>query len=161
MIANRLLFSALSLATLVSPQALKSQTHLTIESLVLNTYSQNADFRLVLQSKDLDWKVADHGTSKAVLILITAILDKRGDVLVYDREPRTVTADTQDSAKLVMANTRLLAKVRIPAKTNKVRFLIQSLDEREIAAFEVDRKTIYEVLAGVRYGQHRCWEANR
>ena len=143
MIPKRLLFSASCLATLVSPQALKSQTRLTIESLVLNTYSQTADFTLILPSKDLDWKVAESGKSKADLILITAILDKRGDVLVYDREPRTITADTEDSAKLAMAATRLLAKVKIPAKTNKVRFLIQSLDERELAAFEVDRKTIY------------------
>ncbi len=88
MIPNRLLFSALCLATLVFPQALKSQTHLTIESLVLNTYSQTADFTLMLQSKDLDWKVAGNGKSKADLILITASLDKRGDVLVYERESR-------------------------------------------------------------------------
>lgn len=143
MIPNRLLFSALCLATMVSPQSLKSQTRLTIESLVLNTFSQSADFTLVLPSKDLDWKVADHGKSKADLILITASLDKRGDVLVYDREPRTITADTEDSVKLAMTTTRFMARVRIPAKTNKVRFLIQSLDEQQIAALEVDRKTIY------------------
>lgn len=143
MIPNRLLFSALCLAALVSPQALKSQTHVTIESLVLNTYSQTADFTLMLQSKDLDWKVAGNGKSKADLILITASLDKRGDVLVYEREPRTITADTEDLVKPAMANTRLSAKVKVPTKTNKVRFLIESAEEREIDAFEVDRKTIY------------------
>jgi hypothetical protein len=147
MIPKRLLFSALCLATLVSPQALKSQTHLTIESLVLNTYSQTADFTLMLQSKDLDWEVASSGKSKADLILITASLDKRGDVLVYEREPRSITADTEDAVKLAMANTPLSAKVKIPTKTNKVRFLIQSADEREIGAFEVDRKTIYGAAA--------------
>jgi hypothetical protein len=142
MIPNRLLFSALCLATLVSPQALKSQTHLTIESLVLNAYSQTADFNLMLQSKDLDWKVAGNGKSKADLILITASLDKRGDVLVYERETRSITADTEDALKLAVTNMPLSAKVKIPKKTNKVRFLIQSADEREIGAFEVDRKTI-------------------
>jgi hypothetical protein len=147
MIPNRLLFSALCLVTLLSPEALKSQTHLTIESLVLNTYSQIGDFTLMLQSKDLDWKVAGNGKSKADLILITAILDKRGDVLVYERESRTITADTEDAVKLAMANTRLSANVKIPAKTNKIRFLIQSADEREIGAFEVDRKTIYAAAA--------------
>jgi hypothetical protein len=35
------------------------------------------------------------------------------------------------------------AKVKISAKTNKVRFLIQSTDERELGACEADRKTIY------------------
>jgi hypothetical protein len=143
MIPNRLLFSALCLATLVSPQALKSQTHLTIESLVLNTYSQTADLTLMLQSKDIDWKVAGNGKSKADLILITASLDKRGDVLVYEREFFTITADIEDAVKLA----RLSAKVKIPTKTNKVRFLIQSADEREIGAFEVDRKTIYAAAA--------------
>jgi hypothetical protein len=143
MIPNRLLFSALCLATLVSPQALKSQTHLTIESLVLNRYSQTADFTLMMQSKDLDWKVAGSGKSEADLILITASLDKRGDVLVYERESRSITADTEDAVKLAMANTPLSAKVKIPTKTNKVRFLIQSADEREIGALEVDRKIIY------------------
>ena len=147
MIPNRLLFSALCLAALVSPQALQSQTHLTIESLVLNTYSQIADFTLMLQSKDLDWKVAVNGKSEADLILITAILDKRGDVLGYGRESRSITADTEDAVKLAMASTPLLTKVKIPAKTNKVRFLIESADKREIAAFEVDRKTIYAAAA--------------
>ncbi len=143
MIPNRLLFSALCLATLVSPQSLQSQTRLTIASLVLNTFSQTADFTLALPPKDLDWKAADRGKSQADLILIIAILDKRGDVLVYDREPRTITANTENSVKLAMTPTRLMARVRIPAKMNKVRFLIQSLDQREIAALEVDRMAIY------------------
>ena len=147
MIPNRLLFSALCLATLLSPQALKSQTHLTIESLVLNTYSQTADLTLTLQSKDLDWKVTGNGKSKADLILITASLDKRGEVLFWSRESRTITADTEDAEKLAMANSRLSANVKILTKTNKVRFLIQSSDEREIGALEVDRKTIYAAAA--------------
>jgi hypothetical protein len=147
MIPNRLLFSALCLATLLSPQALKSQTHLTIESLVLNTYSQTADLTLMLPSKDLDWKVAGSGKSKANLILITASLDKRGDVLFWSRESLTVTSDTEDEEKLATANSRLSANVKILTKTNKVRFLIQSSDEREIGALEVDRKTIYAAAA--------------
>ena len=141
MIPNRLLFSALCLATLLSPQALKSQTHLTIESLVLNKYSQTADLTLMLPSKDLDWKVAGSGKSKANLILITASLDKRGDVLFWSRESLTVTSDTED------ANSRLSAKVKILTKTNKVRFQIQSPEAREIGALEVDRKTIYAAAA--------------
>jgi hypothetical protein len=147
MIPNRLLFSVLCLATLLSPQALKSQTHLTIESLVLNTYSQTADLTLLLPSKDLDWKVAGNGKSKADLILITASLDKRGDVLFWNRESITITSDTEDAEKLAMANTRVSAKVKILTKTNKVRFLIQSSNEREIGALEVDRKTIYAAAA--------------
>jgi hypothetical protein len=147
MIPNRLLFSALCLATLISPQALKSQTHLSIESLVLNTYSQTADFTLMLPSKDLDWKAAGNGKSKADLILITTILDKRGDVLVYERESRSITTDTEDAVKLARANMPLSAKVKIPTKTNKVRLLIQSADERDISAFEVDRRTIYAAAA--------------
>jgi hypothetical protein len=142
MIPNHLLFWALCLATLVSPQALESQTFLTIESLELNTYSQTADFTLTLQSKDLDWKVAGNGRSKADLILITASLDKRGDVLFYERESRSITADTEDAVKLTMSNTPLSTKVKILTKTNKVRFLIESADQREIGEFEVDRKTI-------------------
>jgi hypothetical protein len=147
MIPNRLLFSALCLATLLSPQAMKSQTHLTIESLALNTYSETADLTLMLPSKDLDWKVAGNGKSKADLILITASLDKRGDVLFWNRESITITSDTEDAEKLATANTRLSAKVKILTKTNKVRFLIQSSDEREIGALEVDRKTIYAAAA--------------
>jgi hypothetical protein len=142
MLSNRLLFSGLFLATLVSPQALKSQTHLNIEFLELNTYSQTADFTLMVQSKDLDWKVAGNGKSKADLILSTASLDKGGDILTGRRESLTITADSQDSAKLAVASTRLSAKVKIPIKTNKVRFLIQTPDDREIGSFDVSRKTI-------------------
>ncbi len=146
MIPRRLVFSALWLATLVAPHAL-SQTQVTLESLVLNTSSQTADFTLMLPSKDLDWKVAGNGKRQADLTLITASMDKRGDVLVYEREPIIVTADTGDALKQAVANTRLRAKVKIPTKTNKVRFLIQADDEREIGAFEVDRKTIYAPAA--------------
>jgi hypothetical protein len=102
---------------------------------------------LMLQSKDLDWKVVGNGKSKADLILITASLDKKGDVLVYERESRSITADTEDTVKLAMANTRLSANVKIPTKTNKVRFLVQSANDREIGAFEVDRKAIYAAAA--------------
>jgi hypothetical protein len=104
MIPNRLLISALCLATLVSPQALKSQTHLSIESIELNTSSQTGDFTLVLQSKDLDWKVEGNGKSKADLILITASLDKRGDLLVYERQYRTITEDTENAVKQAPVN---------------------------------------------------------
>jgi hypothetical protein len=95
----------------------------------------------------LNWKAAGNGKSKADLILITASVDKRGDVLVYGRQYLTITADTEDAVKLAMVNTRLSNNVKIPTKTNKVRFLIQSADEREIGAFEVDRKTIYAATA--------------
>jgi hypothetical protein len=152
MIPHRLLFSVLCLATLVFPQALKSQTHLAMESLVMNTYSDTAEFTLILQSTDLDWKAAGNGRSKADLTLITASVDKTGDVLVGRRESLTITADTEDAVKLATANTRLSAKVKIPIKTNKVRFLIQAANDREIGVFEVDRKTIY---AAPQYPQLR------
>jgi hypothetical protein len=67
MVPNRLLFYALCLATLISPPPLKSQTHVTIGSLVLDPYSKTADFTLRLQSKDLDWKAAGDARSKADL----------------------------------------------------------------------------------------------
>jgi hypothetical protein len=147
MAPNRLLLSALCLATLVFPQALKSQTQLTLDSLELKTYSQTAVFTLMLQSKDLDWKVTGNGESKADLILITASLDKTGNVLVSNRDFLTVTANTEDVVKAGVPNTRLSATVKIPTKTNKVRFLVQAADEHEIGAFEVDRKTIYASAA--------------
>jgi hypothetical protein len=143
MIPKFLLLSSLCLATLLFPQALKSQTQLAMESLVMNPYTDTAGFTLMLQSKDFDWKAADNGKSKADLTLITASVDKNGDVLTGRQESLTITADTEDAVKLATANTRLSAKVKIPIKTNKVRFLIQSANGREIGAFEVDRKTIY------------------
>jgi hypothetical protein len=143
MIPNRLPFFALCLATLLSPQALKSQTHVTIESLVMNTHSDTADFTLMLQSKDLEWKAAGNGKSRADLTLIITSIDKTGEILIYEREPRSITANTVDTAKLAKGKRPLLVKVKIPAKTSKVRLLIQSADEREIDAFEVDRNTIY------------------
>jgi hypothetical protein len=100
----------------------------------------------MLQSKDLHWKAAANGRSEADLILITASVDKRGETLVYEREPRSVTADTQDPVKLAVGNTPLETKVKILSKTNKVRFVLQSADEQEIGAFEVDRKTIYATV---------------
>jgi hypothetical protein len=143
MISKYLLFSGLCLATLLFPQALKSQTHLVMESLVMNPYTDTAGFTLMLQSKDLDWKAAGNGESKADLTLITASVDKNGDVLTGRRESLTITADTEDAVKLATVNTRLPAKVKIPIKMDKVRFLIKAANDREIGAFEVGRKTIY------------------
>jgi hypothetical protein len=142
MVSKRLLFSGLFLAAFIFPHALKSQTHLTIESLVLNTYSETADFKLMLQSKDLDWKVAADGKSKTDLILSTASLDTRGNVLGGRRQSLTIMADTQNAAKLAAASVRLSANVKIPVKTDKVRLLIQTPDGREIGVFDVYRKTI-------------------
>jgi hypothetical protein len=99
-----------------------------------------------LQSKDLDWKAAGNCKSKADLILVTTSLDKKGDILFWSRESLTITADTEDAVKLATANRRVSAKVNIPIKTNKVRFLVQAANDREIGAFEVDRKTIYAAL---------------
>ena len=143
MIPHRLVLAGLCLATLFFPHALESQTHLAMESLVMNTYSDTAEFTLILQSTDLDWKAAGNGKSKADLTLITASVDNKGDVLTGRRESLTITADTEDAVKLATANTRLSAKVKIPIKTNKVRFLIRAANDREIGAFEVDRKAIY------------------
>ena len=117
-----------------------------MESLVMNPYTDTAGFTLMLQSKDLDWKAAGNGESKADLTLITASVDKNGDVLTGRRESLTITADTEDAVKLATANRRVSAKVNIPIKTNKVRFLVQAANDREIGAFEVDRKTIYAAL---------------
>ena len=44
MVANRLLFFALCLVALIFPQALTSQTHLTIESLARRTHSSPRHF---------------------------------------------------------------------------------------------------------------------
>jgi hypothetical protein len=141
MMPNRLLFSAFCLAALIFPQTLKSQTPLTVESLVASPYSRNADLTLTFRSKDLDWKDAGNGKSKADVILVTASFDRRGETLTWSRQFLTVISDTQDAAKL--ATARLSAKIRIPNGTSRVRFLIDSADEREIGAVEVDRKTIY------------------
>jgi hypothetical protein len=142
MISKCVLFSGLCLATLFFPQALKSQTHLAIQSLVVNPYTNAAEFDLALKSKDLDWKPVGNGESKADLTLIAASVDKGGNVLVGRRQSLTVTADTEDAEKLATTTTLLSAKVKIPIKMNSVRFLIQA-NNREIGAFEVDRKTIY------------------
>jgi hypothetical protein len=61
-----------------------------IESLVLNAYSQTADFTLMLRSTDLDWKVAGNGKSEADLILSTASLDKGGEIPIGRRESLTI-----------------------------------------------------------------------
>jgi hypothetical protein len=138
--AGRVLSCVLCLATLAFPQATESQTTITVESLKVSTLSRTADVTLGLQSKDLDWKAVGNGKSAARVILITTTLDKKGGVLAYEREYRTITADT---AKLPVAVSQLSIKAKIPAKTSKVRFQVQSAEERQISVFEVDRKTLY------------------
>ena len=130
------------LAVLTLPIAAMSQTRLAIEDLALNTDSNVADFALILRSKDLLWKESLNSTSKADLVLTTASFDKAGHFLSGSRQSLTVTADSQDPSKLADVTERLSAKVKIPLKTDKVRFLIQTTDGKELGAFDVNRKTI-------------------
>jgi hypothetical protein len=142
----RRLLSFFCFVALICPQVVEAQTHLAIDSLKFNSNDDSAEFVLRLQSNDLKWSPAGDGKSKANLTLLTACLDKDGKVLSGLRESLTITADSEDTRELGLANTLLSTNVRISLDTDRVRFLFQSPEGKELGVFDVDRKTIDSAL---------------
>lgn len=69
------------------------------------------------------------------------------DILASKLETLTVTACTQDPARLSGMPARLPVTLRVPRKTQTVRVVIEAAESERIGAVELDRKTIDEAPA--------------
>lgn len=116
--------------------------HLTIEDVVRHPDTRTIDFTVLLKSGNGNWEAADDGKSTTNLTLAAVSLAGGRDILASKLETLTVTAGTQDAARLAEMPERLPVTIRFPRKTRTVRVVIQTAESQRIGAAEVDRKTI-------------------
>ena len=116
--------------------------NLTIEDVVRHPDTRTIEFTVLLKSRNSNWEVADDGKSTTNLTLAAASLAGGRDILASKVETLTVTAGTQDAARLAEMPARLPVTLRFPRKTQTVRVVIQTAESQRIGAVELDRKTI-------------------
>jgi hypothetical protein len=116
--------------------------HLTIEEVVRHPDTRTIDFTVLLKSGDGTWEAADNGKSTTNLTLAAVSLAGARNILASKLETLTVTAGTQDAARLAGMPARLPVTLRVPRKTQTVRVVIQTAESHRIGTAEVDRKTI-------------------
>ena len=116
--------------------------NLTIEDVVRHPDTRTIGFTVLLQLGHSNWEAADEGKSTTNLTLAAVSLAGARDILASKLETLTVTAGTQDAARLAEMPTRLPVTLRFPRKTQTVRVVIQTAESQRIGAAELDRKTI-------------------
>lgn len=113
-----------------------------IEDVVRHPDTRTLDFTVLLKPDTGNWEPAEDGKSTSNLTVAAASLAEARDILASKLETVTVTANTQDAARLAEMPTRLAVTLRYPHKTRTVRVVIQTADSQRIGAAELDRKTI-------------------
>jgi hypothetical protein len=113
-----------------------------IEDVVRHPDTRTLDFTVLLKPDTGNWEPAEDGKSTSNLTLAAASLAEARDILASKLETVTVTANTQDAARLAEMPTRLAVTLRYPHKTQTVRVVIQTADSQRIGTAELDRKTI-------------------
>jgi VWFA-related protein len=116
--------------------------NLTIEDMVRHPDTRTIEFTVLLKPRNGSWEPADNGKSTTKLTLAAVSMAATRDILASKFESLTVTADTQDAARLAQMPARLPVKIRLPRKTQSVRVVIQTEESDRIGTAELDRKTI-------------------
>jgi hypothetical protein len=116
--------------------------NLAIEDVVRHPDTRTLGFTVLMKPENSNWEATDDGKSTSNLTLAAVSLAGAGDILASKLETLTVTANTQDAARLAEMPTRLAVTLRYPRKTQTVRVVIQTAESQRIGAAELDRKTI-------------------
>ena len=116
--------------------------NLTIEDVVRHPDTRTIGFTVLLKSESSNWEAADEGKSAANLTLAAVSLAGARDILASKLETLTVTAGTQDAARLAEMQARLPVTIRFPRKAQTVRVVVQTAESQRIGTAELDRKTI-------------------
>jgi len=113
-----------------------------VSSVVRHPDTRTADITLLLKSKGLDWQAADDGKSVAEFTLASASLTGNQDILASRIQRLTLSAATQDPAKLAKIETRFQVTVRVPRKTQTVRVVTETASGGRIGSANADRKAL-------------------
>ncbi len=115
---------------------------LTIGNVLRHPDSRTIEFSVYLKPNNIAWEPADSGRSTTTVKLAAASLDADRGILASRLETLTLTAGTQDPARLAKLSMRLPVKLRYPRKTRAVRVVLQAAESPRIGAVELDRKAI-------------------
>jgi VWFA-related protein len=113
-----------------------------LSNVVRHPDARSAEFTVLLKWKNLDWQSTDDGNSTAKLILAATSLTGERNIIASRMENLTLTAATQDPARLAEGMTRFPLTIPIPRKTQTVRVAMETGDGGRIGAADLDRKTI-------------------
>jgi VWFA-related protein len=104
--------------------------------------TRSAEMAVLVRSSNLDWQPADNGESKASVLVGAASRTDQGEILASKLERVTLTAQSQDAAKLAVGMARVHVVLRVPPKTRNVRVVMQSGDGGRIGAADLTRAAI-------------------
>jgi VWFA-related protein len=114
----------------------------TIEDIVRHPDAGTAEFTVVLNPQNLDWRTAGERMSTVDFLLAAASLNKNRDFLATRVQDLTVVADNQDPAQLANTGARRSITIQIPRRTQTVRVVIETSANGRAGAVELDRRTI-------------------
>jgi len=115
---------------------------INVSELTRHPDTRSAEMAVLVRSKNLDWQPADNGESKANVLVGAASRTDQGAILASKLERVTLTAQSQDAAKLTVGMARVHLVLRVPPKTRNVRVVMQSGDGGRIGAADLTRASI-------------------
>ena len=114
----------------------------TVKDIVRHPDTGTAEFTVLLSPRNLDWQPADDGKSQVDLLLAAASLNDHRDFLASKLEDLTLVANNQDATRLAKTGANWPVTIRIPRKTQSVRFVIETAGNGRTGTVELDRRAI-------------------
>jgi len=115
----------------------------TIEDLVRHPDTHTAQFTILLNARNLDWKPTGDGRSSVDVLLAAASLGGQRNFLASRVEGLRIFANNVDPVRLANSVTRVPVTIRVPRKTQSLRVVIQLAGNGRSGAAEVNRKQIH------------------
>jgi hypothetical protein len=112
-----------------------------VSGVVRHPDSRSADLTVEVKGKNLLWLPTDGGKSTTSLIVATASLSGRKDILASKIENLIFSASTQDPARLTRQLTRLTVTLQVPRKTRSVRVVVET-EGGQMGTADVDSRTL-------------------
>ena len=113
-----------------------------VSDVVRHPHSRSAEVSVEVKGKGLVWSGAENGKSITSLLVATASLSGRKEILSSKYETLTFSAGTQDRDRLANKLTRLTVSLQVPRKTQSVRLVVQNEEGGQIGAVDVSRQRL-------------------
>jgi len=134
--------SMINLAEAVRSTIPLNALDIKISDVVRHPDSRSAEVSVEVKGKGLVWSGAENGKSITSLLVATASLSGRKEILASKYETLTFSAGTQDQSRLANKLTRLTVSLQVPRKTQSVRLVVQNEEGGQIGAVDVSRQRL-------------------
>jgi VWFA-related protein len=104
--------------------------------------SRTVQFTVLVETKNLDWELAENGASKVNLLLAAVCSSPTQQMLASKLQGESFTVTSQDPVALANQTLRVTMTVRLPGDTRNLRVAVQGEDGGRIGAADLARKTI-------------------